>query len=159
MRADSLVAVLASPIGLFASLAVGLVSVLAWLGLRRRWARPGYARSARALEASVLLVTVAAVFLMVLIVGAMLQERDFRAAMQRDLAARSTQSTALRAQIDAEIDAARRLLADRAVEKISQEKLAEARAELVRFVPFQDPRILQMIALIDQELAIRASVK
>ena len=159
MKADSLIAVLASPVGQLAGLAVGLLSALAWLGLRRRWMRPGYARSARAIEASVLLVTVGAMFLIVLIAGAMLQERDSRAGMRLELAARSAQSTVLRAQIDAEIDAARRLLADRAIEKITQEKLAEARAELVRFVPFQDPRILQMIALIDRELAIRASVK
>ena len=89
----------------------------------------------------------------------MLQERDSRAGMQRELAAGSAQSGALRAQIDAQLDAARNLLAERAVERITQEKLVEARAELARFVPFQDPRILQMIALIDQELAIRGAVK
>ena len=79
--------------------------------------------------------------------------------MQRELAERSAQAQALRTQIGSEIDAARKLLADRAVDKIAQEKLAEARAELARFIPFQDPRILQMVALIDQELAVRESLR
>ncbi len=159
LNADALLPVLLSPVGQVATLAVCLAFVLAWLVMRGRWNDPRYRPAARNQERVVLVVTAVAALLVALGVGALLQQRDARSTMQRELTDRSVQSKALRAQIGAEIDAARRLLADRAVDKIAQEKLAEARAELVRFVPFQDPRILQMIVLIDQELAVRESLR
>ena len=159
MNADPFLFVLTTPIGLFACLSTILVSMLVWLGLRRRWSTPGYPGSARRAERVVLIVSTLAALLVVVGAGVLVQQRDARAAMQRELVERSAQAQALRTQIGSEIDAARKLLADRAVDKIAQEKLAEARAELARFIPFQDPRILQMVALIDQELAVRESLR
>lgn len=159
MNADFIVSLVVSPVGLLVGAAICGACALAYLGLRRRWTTPGYARSARATDTVVLLVTTLAALLLALGVGVLLAQQDARANMQRELAERSAQSKALQAQVGAQLAAARQLLADRAIEKIAQEKLVEARAELARFTSFKDPGIAQMIALIDRELEIRELVR
>jgi len=157
--ADPFAAMADSPVGLLLCAAIAIGSLATHLALRRQWARPGYPRAARNMERVALVVTTLAALLLVVYGSAALQERDSRARMQAELEQRSAQALALRARIAVDIGTARALLADRAVDKIAQEKLVEARAELARFIPFKDPGIMQMITLIDRELEIRESLR
>jgi hypothetical protein len=157
LEADPFISVVASPLGLLACVAIGVGSLLAYQSMRRRWASIGASAPMRVRDLLVLVATAVSALFLVVLGGVVLDERDSRARMQRELTERSAQSQALRTQIGAQVDAARRMLADRAVERVTQHKLAEARAELLRFAGFQDPGISQMILLIDRELAIRAT--
>ena len=157
MEAGPFISVVTSPLGLLACLGIGVVGLLAYLSLRRRWAMADDAAPNRTRDAVVLVATMVAAWLLVMVGGVVLAQRDFRERMQRDLAERSAQSLVLQTQIRAQIDATRALLADRAVENVTQERLSEARAELARFAAFQDAGINQMVSLIDREIAIRAA--
>jgi len=157
VEAGPFISVVTSPLGLLACLGIGVAGLLAYLSLRRRWAMAEDAAPGRSRDAVVLVATMVAAWLLVMVGGVVLAQRDSRERMQTDLADRSAQSLVLRTQIRAQIDATRSLLGDRAVEKVTQERLAEARAELARFAAFQDPGINQMITLIDREIAIRAA--
>ena len=157
LETESIIAVLTSPASLVAGIAIGVVSLLAYLSLRARWVVAGDTTSTRARDIAVLVLTTSMALLAVLVGGVVLEERDARARVQQELAERTAQSELLRARIGAQVDAARSMLADRAADRVSRQELTQARAELLRFAAFQDPRIVQMITLIDQELAIRAS--
>jgi len=51
------------------------------------------------------------------------------------------------------------MLAERTVRNIERNTLVQARSELARFSTLNDPRIVQMLALIDKELQIRVLVE
>jgi hypothetical protein len=148
-----------SPIGLLACIAIGIGSLVAYRSLRSRWNTAGDTQPARARDVAVLVATAVSALLVVVVGGTLLEERGARASVQRELAERSAESLVLQTRMRAQLDAARLMLAERTVEKITRQKLAEARAELLRFAAFKDPGITQMIALIDQEIAIRATEK
>ncbi len=84
------------------------------------------------------------------------QDRDLR--MMAELEQKNALASELRVKITAEVDRVRAMLADRTVRRIEQQQLAQARDELARFQSLKDPRITQMLALIDSELEIRALV-
>lgn len=142
---------------MIAGIAIGCVSLLAYLFLRARWVAAHDTTTARGRDIAVLLLTTSLALLAVVVGGVLLEQSKARAGMERELADRSAQSEQLRARIGAQIEIARSMLADRAADRVSRQELAQARAELLRFAAFQDPRIVQMITLIDQELAVRAS--
>lgn len=78
--------------------------------------------------------------------------------LQAELKERNQIATVLRSRIDTEVDAVRAMLAERTVRNIERNTLTKARADLARFAALKDPRITQMLVLIDTELEIRALV-
>lgn len=149
----------ASPVVLVVCAAIGVASLVVYLRWRASWSRAGLPGPPRRRELGVLVIATLAALALVVSVSALLHERATRARMQAELQERAALAATLRASIDAELDTARALLAEQAIEKIAQDRLAQARAELARFAQFQDPKILRMIELIDKELAIRESLR
>jgi hypothetical protein len=78
--------------------------------------------------------------------------------LQAELRERDRIAKVLQTRIATEIDAVRAMLADRTVRNIERNTLIDARNELARFAALKDPRIVQMLALIDTELQIRELV-
>jgi len=159
LQTDLFGSMAASPLALAVCAAIGVASLVVYLRWRASWSRVDHPGPARNREIAMLVVSTLAALVLVVGVNALLHERDARARMQAELQERAALAAMLRAQIDAELAAARTLLAEQAIEKIAQDRLAQARAELARFAQFQDPKILRMIELIDQELAIRESLR
>jgi len=157
MQTDLFGLTAASPLALLVCAAIVVIALVLYLRWRTRWSRAGHATSARGRDLALLAVSTLAALLLVVGADMILQERDKRARMQAELEQRSADAATLRARIDAELAAARALLAEQAIEKIGQGRLVQARADLARFAQFRDANILRMIELIDRELATRAS--
>ncbi len=144
-----------SPISL---VACGAILVAAWLASRmliRQWRRHRVSAGIRGKEAIALgLATVTALLLVVMVHAHFdKQDRDLRVATE--LVQKDALASELRIKITGEIDRVRAMLADRTVRRIEQQQLTQAREELARFQSLNDPRITQMLALIDSELEIR----
>ena len=148
----------ASPwiLGLYAAICV--VSLLLYRVLRRQWSRPGITSATRVKETAALAIVTITALALVAFVNTLQHDRVAEIDALARLQDKALLASQLRSRIDKEIDVARSLLADSTVQKIANERLAEARADLARFAAFQDPKINQMIELIDRELEIRKLV-
>lgn len=159
MNDNTLISILDTPLSLVLVAAICVASFLAYRGLSRQWRRPGALKSARAREIAALGVVTLTALLLVAVGTEYKRRSDDQARLLAEMKAK----TALAAQISQKtteaLDAARVLLADRALEKIAQQQLTQARAELARFASFNDPRIIKMIELLDKELEIRKLVQ
>lgn len=148
-----------SPTSLAIMAAICVGSLLAYRILRTQWNRAGSARSVRNAELAALSISSLCALLLVVYGDQYLRQRDVAAKLQADMQRNTDLSIEIKQHISAQLDSARALLADRAQRKIADQQLVEARTELARFAAFNDPRIAQMIALIDKELAIRQLVE
>jgi hypothetical protein len=149
---------LRSPPSLAACGVILLAAALAFRLLHRQWNRHRVADSTRSRESAALGFVAIAALLAVVFVHSYFdkQERDIR--MLAELEQKTTLASELRSKITAEVDRVRAMLADRTVRRIEQQQLTQAREELARFQSLNDPRITQMLALIDAELQIRGLV-
>lgn len=149
----------ASPLALAVYAAICVGALLAYRVLSRQWKRPGFGSTVRTRELTALVVLTLACLALVAFGDSQLRTRAAADALALEKMQEKTILAAqLRERIAKELDAARALLADRTLQKIVQQELVEARAELSRFASFQDPKINQMIELIDKELEIRKLV-
>lgn len=149
---------LGSPLSLALCGAILLAAALTLRMLLRQWHRHRVADATRSREAAILVVATLTALLLVAGVHAHLDKQDRTIRMLAELDQKNALATELRNRITAEVDRVRTLLADRTVRRIEQEQLTQAREELARFQSLKDPRITQMLALIDTELDIRALV-
>lgn len=155
MKADAFFSGAVSPLSLAAYLAICAGSLIAYAALRKRWGQPGTAKSTRNKDLAALALVFFSALLSIFVGGLYLDQRGAEARMIAEVQDRTAVAARLRKQIAGELDAVRETLIDRTQRKIAEGKLAEARAELARFVPLQDPQIAKVIALIDKELEIR----
>lgn len=149
---------LGSPLSLALCGAILLAAALTLRMLLRQWHRHRVADATRSREAAILVVATLTALLLVAGVHAHLDKQDRNIRMLAELDQKNALATELRNRITTEVDRVRTLLADRTVRRIEQEQLTQAREELARFQSLKDPRITQMLALIDTELDIRALV-
>lgn len=149
---------LASPLSLVACGVVLVAALLAWRMLLRQWNRHRVATGTRGLEAAALGFATVTALVLVVFVHAHLDKQDRDLRMMAELEQKNALASELRAKITAEVDRVRAMLADRTVRRIEQQQLTQARDELARFQSLNDPRITQMLALIDSELEIRTLV-
>jgi hypothetical protein len=149
---------LASPLSLLACGVIFMAAVFAASRLSRQWNRHRVSPGTRAMEASALGFATVTALLLVVFVHAHFdrQERELR--MATEIAQKDALAAELRLKITSEVDRVQAMLADRTVRRIEQQQLTQAREELARFQSLNDPRITQMLALIDSELEIRALV-
>jgi len=150
----------ASPLALAAYAAIGIGALLAYRILGHQWKRPGFGKAVRTRELTALVAVALVGLALVAYAASQLRTRAAADALALERMQEKTDLAAqLRERISRELDAARALLADRTLQKIANEELVEARAELGRFASFQDPEINRMIELIDRELEIRKLVR
>jgi mannosyltransferase OCH1-like enzyme len=149
---------LGSPLSLALCGAVLLVAFFALWTLLRQWNRHRVADATRNREAATLVFATLTALLLIAGVHAHLDKQDRNIRMLAELEQKNALGAELRNRITAEVDRVRTLLADRTVRRIEQQQLTQAREELARFQSLHDPRITQMLALIDTELQIRALV-
>ena len=141
--------------------ACGVILVTALLATRvllRQWNRHRVPAKTRAMEGTALGLATVTALLLVVFVQAHFDKQDRDLRMMAELEKKSALASALRSKITAEVDRVRAMLADRTVRRIEQQQLTQARDELARFQSLKDPRITQMLALIDSELEIRTLV-
>ena len=158
MNLQQFLATTVSPwiLGLYAGICV--VSFLVYRMLRRQWSRPGMTNAIRIKETAALAIVTITAFALVSFGNTLQHERAAETDALARLQDKALLATQLRVRIEKELDVARGLLADSTVNKIANEQLLEARADLARFAGFQDAKINKMIALIDRELEIRELV-
>lgn len=149
---------LGSPLSLAACGVILLAAALAFRLLHKQWNRHRVGDSTRSRESAALGFAAIAALLAVVFVHAYFDKQDRDIRMLAELEQKTTLASELRAKISAEVDRVRTMLADRTVRRIEQQQLTQAREELARFQSLNDPRITQMLALIDTELQIRALV-
>lgn len=149
---------LGSPLSLAACGVILLAAALAFRLLHRQWHRHRVAGATRSSESAALGFAAIAALLAVVFVHAYFDKQDRDTRMLAELEQKTTLASELRSKINAEVDRVRDMLADRTVRRIEQQQLTQARDELARFQSLNDPRITQMLALIDTELQIRALV-
>lgn len=147
-----------SPLIVAAYVIVALVAMLMLWRLSLQWQRHRVSTAARSGELlALVLVTVVGIALV-----AYAQDQFERQAqaqrLQAELAERDRVASVVRTRINQEIDTVRALLADRTVRHIERDTLADARTDLARFAQLKDPRIAQMLALIDHEIEVRSLV-
>lgn len=137
---------------------IAIASLVALWRLARQWHTHDVAARQRWREALLLGLAV----LVAVALVALAQEQSQRQAraqrLQAELQERDRIAALLRTRIGKELDSVRAMLAERTVRHIEADTLADARRELARFAELRDPRITQMLALIDTELEIRALV-
>ena len=155
MKADAFFSVVVSPLSLAAYLVICAGSFIAYAVLRKRWEQPGSGNATRNRELAALALVAFSALLSVVVGGLYLDQRAAEARMIAEVQDRTAVAARLRKQIAGELDAVRETLIDRTQRKIADGKLAEARAELARFVPLQDPQITKVMTLLDKELEIR----
>ena len=155
MKADAFFSVVVSPLSVAAYLVICAGSFIAYAGLRKRWEQPGIGKSTRNNALAVLALVSFSALLFVFVGGLYLDQRVSEARMFAAVKDRTDTAVQLRKQIAGELEAVREILIDRTQRRIADGKLAEARAELARFVPLQDPQIAKVIALLDKELEIQ----
>ncbi len=140
-----------------------LVVVVAALATLRRlstqWRQHAVEKASRVRELLALALVTGVALLLIAYAQGYFQDRTDRQQLQAELQVRDRQAKELRARIAGELDAVRAMLADRTVRSIERNTLADARKELARFVELKDPRIVQMLGMIDNELEIRDLVR
>lgn len=137
---------------------IALAAVAVLWRLSVQWQRHGVAAPARVREFLAMALVTGIGLGLVAFAQDHFQRQAAAQQLQAELQERDRIATVLRARIDNEIEAVRGMLAERTVRNIERDTLATARADLARFTTLQDPRIAQMLALIDTELEIRALV-
>jgi len=147
-----------SPLSLAVCAVILLAAALAFRLLNRQWNRHRVAGATRSRESAALGFAAIAALLSVVFVHAYFDKQDRDVRMLAELGQKTTLAAELRSQITAEVDRVRAMLADRTVRRIEQQQLTQAREELARFQSLNDPRITQMLVLIDTELQVRALV-
>ena len=149
---------LESPLSLVACGVILVAALLASRMLLRQWNRHRVSAGTRGVEATALGFATVTALLLVIFVHAHFDKQDRDLRMMAELEQKNALASELRVKITAEVDRVRAMLADRTVRRIEQQQLTQARDELARFQSLNDPRITQMLALIDSELEIRALV-
>lgn len=149
---------LGSPLSLAACGVILLAAALAFGKLHGQWNRHRVGDATRSRETAALGFAAIAALLAVVFVHAYMDKQDREIRMLAELEQKTSLASELRSKISAEVDRVRAMLADRTVRRIEQEQLTQAREELARFQSLNDPRITQMLVLIDTELQIRALV-
>ena len=147
-----------SPLSLAVCAVILMAAALAFRLLNRQWNRHRVAGATRSRESAALGFAAIAALLSVVFVHAYFDKQDRDVRMLAELGQKTTLAAELRSQITAEVDRVRAMLADRTVRRIEQQQLTQAREELARFQSLNDPRITQMLVLIDTELQVRALV-
>mgnify|MGYP000007271202 CR=1 FL=1 len=147
-----------SPMIVVAYAVITLGALAAFWRLAVQWQRQRVSGAVR-IRSTLVLVLVAAVAL-VLVAAAQrhLQDQEDERRLQAELRERDRIAKVLKTRLSTEIDAVRAMLADRTVRNIERDSLTKARDELARFAPLNDPRITQMLTLIDTEIEIRTLV-
>lgn len=138
--------------------AYGLIAVLAAASAWRlavQWRRRSVSMAARTLTALALLLITGAALALIATTQRHLQRQQDAQRLQAELDERDRIARVLQTRIATEVDAVRAMLAERTVRNIERNTLLQARNELARFAALNDPRIVQMQALIDTELRIR----
>lgn len=135
-----------------------IAAATAWR-LSIQWRRHRVAAAARSRELLALLLIAGVAFAMTAYTQRYLQQQQDEQRLQAELQERDRIAKLLQTRIATEIDAVRAMLAERTVRSIERNTLVQARDELARFSALKDPRIVQMLALIDTELQIRALVE
>lgn len=146
---------LESPLSLAACGVILVVALLASRALARQWNRHRVSDGTRAMEGTALGLAAVTALLLVVFADAHFDKQDRDLRMVAELEQKNALASELRLKITAEVDRVRAMLADRTVRRIEQQQLTQARDELARFQSLNDPRITQMLALIDAELEIR----
>lgn len=149
---------LGSPLSLAACGVILLAAAMAFGLLNRQWNRHRVAGATRSRESAALGFAAITALLAVVFVHAYFDKQDRDIRMLAELEQKTTLASELRSKITAEVDRVRAMLADRTVRRIEQQQLTQAREELARFQSLNDPRISQMLVLIDTELQIRGLV-
>jgi hypothetical protein len=148
-----------SPLFLAAYAAVAIAAVVAFWRLFAQWRRHEIATAGRIKELLALAVITGVALLLIAFTNSYLHDQAQQQRLSVELNERDRMAKELRTRIAGEIDTVRAMLAERTVHNIERDRLANARAELTRFVALKDPRITRMLALIDTELEIRDLVK
>lgn len=146
---------LKSPLSLVACGVILVAALFTSRLLLRQWNRHRVLAGTRAMEASALGLAMLTALLLVVFADAHFDKQDRDLRMTSELEQKNALASELRAKITTELDRVRAMLADRTVRRIEQQQLTQARDELARFQSLNDPRITQMLALIDSELEIR----
>lgn len=149
---------LGSPLSLAVCGVILLAAVLTFRALLQQWSRHRVSEATRGRETATLGFATITALMVVAFAHAYVDKQDRDIRMLAELEQKSTLASDLRARITVEIDRVRSLLADRTVRRIEQQQLTQARDELARFQSLKDPRITQMLSLIDTELEIRSLV-
>lgn len=150
----------AGPPWIMAAYAVITLVALATVWRRSvQWRRNGVSAAARTGEALALVLITGVALAMTAYAQHHLQRQQHEQRLQAEMRERDRIAKVLQTRIATEIDAVRALLAERTVRSIERNTLIEARNELARFATLKDPRIAQMLALIDTELQIRTLVE
>lgn len=144
-----------SPLSLMACGVILVAAVFASRALFRQWNRHRVSAGTRAMETTALGFATVTALLVVVFVHAHFDKQDRDQRLIAELAQKNALAAELRIKITSEVDRVNGMLADRTVRRIEQQQLTQARDELARFQSLNDPRITQMLALIDTELEIR----
>lgn len=144
---------------------VAAYAIIAGIALATLWRRSVQWRRSRASTAA----RIGEMLALVLITGVALamtayaqfhvQRQQHAQRLLAEMRERDRIAKVLQTRIATEIDAVRALLAERTVRNIERNTLVDARNELARFAALKDPRIAQMLTLIDTELQIRTLVE
>ena len=140
----------------YAVIAIAAIAVL-WR-LSAQWQRHQVAVGDRMREFLALVLVTGAGLALVAFAQDHFQRQADAQRLQTELQERDRIAAVLRTRITNEVDAVRAMLADRTVRNIERDTLATALNDLARFASLKDPRITQMLALIDTELEIRTLV-
>lgn len=149
----------ASPWIVVAYAAIAIAAMLALWRLARQWRRHQVSAAGRLRESLALVLITGVALALTAYASGHLQAQQDQLRLQAELRERDRIAKVLQTRIATEIDAVRTMLADRTVRNIERDTLLEARNELARFAELKDPRIIQMLALIDTELQIRTLVE
>ncbi len=147
-----------SPLIVAAYAIVAVAAMVVLWRLSAQWQRHGLAMAARLREFLALVLATAVGIALVAYTQHRIQQQDQAQQLQAELKERVRIAAVLRSRINKEVDAVRMMLADRTVRHIEQGTLTDARKDLARFAALKDPRITQMLSLIDTELEIRSLV-
>lgn len=148
-----------SPLFLAAYAAVAIAAMVAFWRLSAQWRRHEIAAAGRVKELLALAVITGVALLLVAVTNSYFRDQAEQQRLTIELNERDRLAKELRTRIAGEIDTVSAMLADRTVRNIERDRLTNARGELARFAQLKDPRITQMLALIDKELEIRDLVK
>ena len=155
MNVDQIMPAALSPFNLAGCLAIGVGAWIAYALLRDRWKQRSLEESIHTKELAALALAVFAALLFVFALSLYIGQREAEAAMRVEVRERTALAGQVGKQIASELEFVRELLVSRTQSKIAEGKLAEARTELARFLPLQDPQVVKIVALIDKELEIR----
>lgn len=139
--------------------AIVLVAAAATWRLAVQWRRHRVSAAARTREVLALLLITGVALALTATAQHYLQRQQDAQRLQAELNERDRIAKVLQTRIATEVDAVRAMLAERTVRNIERNTLLDARKELARFAALKDPRIVQMLALIDTELQIRDLVE